>query len=268
METQTINAATSLRPGPWLRPWPIRVLTLGRFQIELDGRPLAFGGKVARRPLELLQFIIASGGSDVSVTGVMFALWRELEGDKAKSAFNVALHRLRKLLGKAEAVVLQLGKVSLNPKLVWVDCAAFEQLVDDAGGASCAPLAPAAALNAQRALALYGGHFLHETDDESWQAMYRSRLASKFKRTVAQLARDGAGDGDLRAARALLEHALELDPLAEDLARELMQLLIDAGEQAAALNVFEHCRAAIAQRLNAKPASATLALVQRIRTMH
>lgn len=248
-------------------PWPIRVLTLGRFQIELGGQPLAFGGKVAKKPLELLQFIIASGGSDVSAATVAFALWRDLEGDKARSAFNVALHRLRKLLASDDAIVLELGRVSLAPKLVWVDCLAFEQLVDGSAAAPSATLAPAAAQAAQRALAMYGGHFLHETEDEPWQMVCRSRLASKFKRSVAQLARHFVATGDTRAVRSLLERALELDPMAEDLARELMRLLSGAGEQAAALNVFEHCRAAIAQGLNAKPASETLALVQRIRSM-
>ena len=44
-----------------------------------------------------------------------------------------------------------------------------------------------------------------------------------------------------------------------------MRDLIGAGEQAAALAVFERCRAAIAQRLGAKPAPATLALAAHIR---
>lgn len=266
-EVITARSLDAVRPDLSAWPWPIRVLTLGRFQIELGGERLAFAGKVAKKPLELLQFIIASGGTDVSAATVMFALWRELEGDKARSAFNVALHRLRKLLGNDDAVVLELGRVSLNPKLVWVDCLAFELLVDGAGGAATATLAPAAALGAQRAVLMYGGHFLHETEDEPWQMVCRSRLASKFKRTVTLLARVGVAGGDTRAVRSLLERALELDPLAEDIARELMRLLSDAGEQAAALNVFEHCRAAIAQGLNAQPASATLALVQRIRLM-
>lgn len=238
------------------RSWPIRVLTLGRFQIELDGEPLTFSGKVARRPLELLQYVVASGGTKVSVSRVMFALWRELDGDKAKAAFSVALHRLRKLLGHADAVLLEMGQLSLNPQLVWVDCHAFEQLVEGA------------AHDAERALAIYSGHFLDEIEDESWLMGCRSRLASKFRRAVTQLARDGAAHADTRAQRLLLERALELEPVAEDLARELMRLLSDAGEQAAALNVFEHCRCAIAQRLNAKPAPTTLELVQRIRTMH
>ena len=266
-EVITARRLDAVRPDLSVWPWPIRVLTLGRFQIELGGERLTFTGKVAKKPLELLQFIVASGGSEVSATTVMFALWHGLEGDKAKSAFNVALHRLRKLLGNDDAVVLELGRVSLNPKLVWVDGLAFEQLVDGAGAASSAVLAPAAVQAAQRALALYSGHFLHETEDESWQMVYRSRLASKFKRTVTQLARHFVASGDTRAVRPLLERALELDPMAEDLARELMRLLSDAGEQAAALNVFEHCRAAIARGLQAKPAPSTLALLQRIRAM-
>ena len=103
-----------------------------RSAIELDGVELAFRGKVAKKPLELLQFIIASSGSDVSTATATFALWRELDGDKAKAALNVALHRLRKLLGSDDAVLLELGQLSLNTRLVWVDCLAFEQLADAA----------------------------------------------------------------------------------------------------------------------------------------
>ena len=248
-------------------PWPIRVCTLGRFQIEHDGVALAFAGKVARKPLELLQFAIASGGSDVSTTTAMFALWRDLEGDKAKSAFNVALHRLRKLLGNDDAIQLELGRLSLNPKVVWVDCLAFEQLVDRSAGTSSPVLTPQTAADLRRAVALYRGHFLHETEDEPWQMVCRTRLASKFKRSVLQLGRHASAPADALALRAVFEQALELDPMAEDLARALMQWLAERGEQAAALNVFEHCQAAIARGLGARPAATTLALVEHIRAM-
>ena len=266
-EVIAARSLDAVRPDLAAWPWPIRVLTLGRFQIEQGGVARAFGGKVARKPLELLQFTIASGGSDVSAATVMFALWRELEGDKAKSAFNVALHRLRKLLGKDDAITLELGRLSLNPKVVWVDCLAFEQLVDGVGSAAQARPAPQAAAHLRRAVALYGGAFLHETEDEPWQMVYRTRLASKFKRSVMQLAHSAAASGETPALRGLLERALELDPMAEDLARELMVLLHEGGEQAAALNVFEHCRAAIDAGLGARPAAATLALVARIRAL-
>jgi DNA-binding SARP family transcriptional activator len=49
------------------------------------------------------------------------------------------------------------------------------------------------------------------------------------------------------------------------MARDLMRLLIDLGEQAAALAVFERCRDAIGEGLGASPAPATLALLAQAR---
>lgn len=247
----------AVRPELAQWPWPIRITTLGRFRIELEGRELGFAGKVARKPLELLQFIVASGGADVSASTVMFALWRDLECDKAKSAFNVALHRLRKLVERDDAVLLETGRLALNPKVVWVDCLAFEQLAD---GLGLAPPSPAADAAARHAVALYGGAFLHDTDDEPWQMVYRSRLASKFKRMVTRL----VARSDAREARALLERAIEIDPLAEELARELMQMLMDAGEQAAALAAYERHSRAIVAEFGVAPSKATRELAVRL----
>lgn len=78
---------------------------------------------------------------------------------------------------------------------------------------------------------------------------------------VTLLAQAALLRGDRAGARAKLERGLEFDTLAEDRARELMRELIAAGEQAAALRVFERCRQAIAQTLRATPAPATLALL-------
>lgn len=272
-EVIAARGLAAVRPDLAEWPWPVRVRTLGGLRIEIDAQSLAFKGKVAKKPLELLLFVIASSGVDVSVGTAAFALWRELEGDKAHAALTVALHRLRKLLGHDDAVLLELGRLSLNPQRVWVDCLAFEQLADSVGmpGATALATAFATALPptlraaAERALALYGGPFLHGSDDEAWQLVYRSRLASKFKRLLTLLAQAATARGDGAAARALLERGLEFDPLAEDLVRGLMRELIASGEQAAALAVFERCREAIAQRLGAKPAPSTLALVAHIR---
>src|SRR5258706_1298089 len=197
------------RPDLAAWPWPIRVRTLGRFEIEIDGVLLPLRGKGARKPLDLLQFIIASGGSDVATGAATFALWADLEGDQAKPAFNVALHRLRKLLGSDAAIVLEFGKLSLDLKNVWVDCLAFESLVDQMNTL----LTPAQARGAQRAQQLYVGNFLNGDEEHAWKMVYRSRLASKFKRVVRALAAYSADDSDATAARDLLERAFELDPL-------------------------------------------------------
>lgn len=256
----------AVRPDLAAWPWPIRVRTFGGLRIELAGQTLAFKGKVARRPLELLLFVIASGGADVSAATVAFALWRDLDGDKARSALNAALHRLRKLLGSDDALLLEHGRLRLNPQLVWVDCLAFEQLADSVGLPSSAVALPAALrAAAERAQALYTGPFLQDSEDQAWQLIYRSRLAGKFRRMLTLLAHAARARGDGSAARLLLERGLEFDPLAEDLARDLMHELMASGEQAAALGVFERCTQVIAQRLGARPAPATVALAAQIR---
>ncbi len=265
-EVIATRGLAAVRPDLAEWPWPIRVRTLGALRIEIDGQTLAFKGKVAKKPLELLLFVIASSGVEVSVGTVAFALWRELEGDKAHAALTVALHRLRKLLGHDDAVLLEVGRLSLNPQQVWVDCLAFEQLADSVGMPNPSALPAAARAAAERAQALYGGAFLHGSDDEAWQLVYRSRLASKFKRIVTLLAQAAMARGDSAAARAVLERGLEFDLLAEDLVRELMRELISAGEKAAALTVFERCRLAIAQRLGAEPSPATLRLQAQAQT--
>jgi DNA-binding SARP family transcriptional activator len=249
------------RPDQAAWPWPIRVRLLGGQEIEVDGRALALRGKGARKPLELLQFIVASGGSEVPTGSAAFALWPDLDGDNAKSALNVALHRLRKLLAHDEAIELELGKLALAPASIWVDCIAFEHLVDELR----VPLTPAQARVAAQALALYRGPWRKDEDDRPWQMVYRSRLVSKFKRVVRALVAYRVEHAEWASARDLLERALELDPLAEDLARELMRLLATQGEAAAALAAFERCRAAIAASLGARPSEATVQLAAELR---
>jgi LuxR family maltose regulon positive regulatory protein len=43
-------------------PWPIRIVTLGEFRVEIDGAPLSFEGKAQAKPLELLKALLSFGG--------------------------------------------------------------------------------------------------------------------------------------------------------------------------------------------------------------
>jgi len=86
-------------------------------------------------------------------------------------------------------------------------------------------------------------------------------------RVATRLALEAPPTMAAASVRALLERALELDPMAEEVARELMRLLSGCGEQAEALNVFERFKCASERGLGARPAGSTLALVERIRAM-
>lgn len=119
------------RPDPsdangW--PWPVKVYTLGRFEVELAGRPLSFARKAPRKPLGLLQCLIAHGGAEVREEHLADALWPDAEGDEGLRRLRIALHRLRQLLGDGDAIRVQGGRLSLARDRVWVDALWLEGL--------------------------------------------------------------------------------------------------------------------------------------------
>ena len=57
-------------------PWPLKIYTLGRFELSKDGKPLQFSGKVQKKPLLLLKAMIALGGKDIREERLRFALAR------------------------------------------------------------------------------------------------------------------------------------------------------------------------------------------------
>ena len=110
-------------------PWPVKVYTLGRFGLLVDDRPVEYGRKVQQKPLALLKAVVALGGREVSEAKLTEFLWPEADGDLAHHSFEVALSRLRKLLGNEEALVLKEGHLSLSNRHCWVDVWAFARFL-------------------------------------------------------------------------------------------------------------------------------------------
>src|SRR6202521_3130350 len=103
-----------------------RVHVLGRFRLLSGDTPVSIPSRL-RKPQELLQALIAFGGTEVSAGVLIDALWLDSEGDAAYHALESALYRLRQLFGAHDVVRMQGGKVSLNRDQLWVDIWEFEE---------------------------------------------------------------------------------------------------------------------------------------------
>lgn len=239
-------------------PWPVRIYTLGRFAVLRDDKPLAFSGKAQKRPLQLLKALIAFGGRSVSTATLAATLWKD-EVDDARHALDMTVSRLRKLLGHEAAILIHEGKISLNDKLCFVDIWAFERLAGDANneqGAEGSRMQAAA-------MVLYIGAFLAGEEEESWLLPRRERLRSRYVRLVLDHCAIQERAGDSLAAIDAYQKAIEIEPLAEVLTQRLMQIHLDRGEPAQALEVFRRCRSMLSIVLGVPPAAATLALADR-----
>jgi ATP/maltotriose-dependent transcriptional regulator MalT/DNA-binding SARP family transcriptional activator len=240
-------------------PFPIKINTLGCFQLLKDGQPLRFAGKPPRKPLELLKVLIALGGRDLRDDRLSTILWPDAAGDSAQSAFTTTLARLRKLLGSDDSIVVQDGRVSLNPDHCWLDTWALEARI---ATVECAPVAVGAAAPV---LDLYRGAFLEHESDAAWVLPARERLRSRFLRFLTQEARRLGAAGHPEQAITLFLQGLEIDPLIEDFYLGLMTALGELGRKAEALISFERCSVLLAKTLGVQPGTEICALAERLR---
>jgi DNA-binding SARP family transcriptional activator len=234
---------------------PIEIYSLGHFAVVKDGKPLSFGARIPRKPMSLLKAALASGGMDVSSQELIGALWPDAEGDVARNAFDVALYRLRKLMGRNNAILLQAGKLSLNPSAVWVDAWELERIFTMLQTA-VRDSQPTLASLVERMLKLYRGPFL-SGESEPWLLPARERLRMKFHRHAGiaglRLERDGGFD----AAAETYQRALELDPLAEEFYRRLMLCHKQTGRIVEALAAYRRCRDLFSITLGIQPSDET-----------
>jgi len=198
-------------------PWPVRVRTLGRFEVLLGRTALPFGPKVQRKPLELLRAIVAHGGIDVREEVLLDTLWPDADGDAAQHALEMTVHRLRKLRGIPGAIVQRDRMLSLDPKRCWVDALVLRRsiaaahVVIDAGAAAGRD---AVRREAARIAALYRGPFLTSSVDERpWAGEMRNRIRAELGRYLEALQRfegDGSGGPIVDACRRQL---VDADPV-------------------------------------------------------
>ncbi len=257
-------------PEPERWPWPLKLYTLGSFDLLKEDKPPAFSRKVQHKPLLMLKALVALGGREIPEERITDILWPEADGDQAHQSFATTLGRLRKLLRDESAVMLREGRVTLDSRRCWVDAFAFESLlarIDAAShsGAVC-PDGTKTADVAREAVALYRGPFLAGDPSHPWITAVRERLRSKFLRAVAFLGGCLETEGKWKEAIACYRKGLEVDDLAEGFYQRLMICHQRAGQFAETLAVYERCRRALSSMLGIMPSAETEAIAQRVRS--
>jgi ATP/maltotriose-dependent transcriptional regulator MalT/DNA-binding SARP family transcriptional activator len=238
-------------------PWPVRVDMLGGFALEIDGLPYRPQRKAQDRPLDLLKLIALSesgAGGRLSKQRAALLLWPDADDANALKSLDMALMRLRRLLGRDEAVIMADSRLLLAPDLVWVDLRSVEAslaALREPGGPT-----PAAS---ERLLTLYRGHLLEGDDESPWLLGARRALWSAVTAAVLEACAHPALalSVDADCVPRLLQQLLALDDSAEDVARALMRWHYERREYAQALRVYAACRSSLARTLGVPPSAPT-----------
>jgi DNA-binding SARP family transcriptional activator len=268
-------------------PWPVKVYTLGRFSLVVDGKVLPPARKAGQKPLLLLKSLIALGGREVPEEQLTEILWPEADGDLAHQSLATTLKRLRKRLGDDRSVLLHDGRLTLNNRHCWVDAWEFERTLGRADASRKVGAAPAhpgargtwpsmavgamsddsgeAARLAERAIALYRGTFLSGETFCSCIVTHRERLRSKFLRAVSRASLHWERAGEWEKAIARYQQGLEVDPLTEEMYRGLILCHMRLGRVAEAHAVYRRCCRTLSEMLGVPPSPDLEAMLKSVR---
>jgi len=247
------------------RPWPLRIYTLGRFNLVLNGKPLTFSGKVQQKPLEMLKAVISLGGRNITEKKISDFLWPDADCDEAHRSFTVTLHRLRRLLGLEKLIELHEGRVTLDAGKCWVDVWAFERLAGETrvllkqGQQGALPL-PVLEV-AKKAISLYSGDFLSADTDRTWSMSRRERLRCALLRLVRLVGQCHEEREEMDKAIDCYLQGLEVIELAEELYQRLMHCYHRAGRHGEIASTYNRCRITLAMH-GIKPSPRTRAIFE------
>ena len=237
----------------------LRVHVLGPFRILTGNNPITIPRRL-RKPQELLQALIAFGGTEVSAGVLIDALWPDSEGDAAYHALETSLYRLRQLLGARDAVRMERGKVSLSRDQLWIDMWQLEEELQHLHGPEANNIERIGRLRG-----LYQGHFLQNEAEKPWVLKARQELRDRLLRTIRDAARECEHARRWEDAADLYRSAIEIDSLNEGLYRGLMLCHQELGDHSEALQAYGRCRELLQHFLGVPPNEKTQALYHSVR---
>ncbi|MFN8491574.1 MAG: BTAD domain-containing putative transcriptional regulator [Caldilineaceae bacterium] len=252
----------------------LQITCFGPFKVTLAGTPLtAFQTDKTRA---LLTYLVINGEVQQRTALVEF-LWPGYSKESAQNSFRQTLHQLRQLLGDAEAeppwLLLTRQTVQINPAAsIRVDVLTFQQLLAECKAHVHTELATCASCleRLRQAVDLYQGDFLAElavveSDAfEEWRRILQEQLHIQMLAALSQLADAAESAGDVEGALQAAQRQLALEPWLEAAHRQIMRILAQRGQRAAALVQYQRCRQVLAEEFGAEPDAETTALYAEI----
>ena len=234
----------------------LRICTLGGLRVEGPDGPLS-GDWLEQRPGQLLRFLVCERHRVAPADAIAEALLPHA-GHGAVGNVRYVVHTLRSWLepgrprrGASSFIVSRRGGYILHPDQVWIDADHFERSVDEGVGLLAGGDRVGAADRLRRAVSLFDGDFLADEPYAEWALAERDRLhavAGKALRTLADLHVD-----EPAAAIGYLERLAEVDPLDDDVQRDLLSTWLRLGRKSRAARHYQSFRVRLMREFGERP---------------
>jgi predicted ATPase/DNA-binding SARP family transcriptional activator len=224
----------------------------GHLRLFQEGQPLKFNTLPKSR--QLLAYLLLHSETAVSREHLAYLLWNDVSESEARTNLRRHLHDLRRALPTGhDWIVSNAQTLQWNPHLpFWLDVVQFSKLAEDPQ-------------RLVEAIMLYTGDLLPDLYDD-WLIPHREQLHTCYLHTINQLIQREKQRGDLSQAMLYARQLLNLDPLREDVLRDLMQMRHTSGDRAGAMQLYHQFYERLQEELGVEPMPDTTAVYQSILT--
>lgn len=251
------QAATGVTPS-------VRVVTLGRAQVWVDGRELTDSDWTYVKAKELFYYLLANPGVIKSRLGL--DLWPDASPAQLRSAFHRTMHHVRKALGHPDWIGFAQGAYTLAlPDTAWVDRQVFAGGIERAALAVKAGRSSDAIADLVEALGVYRGDYLDLAGLGDWAMIEREALRRRAFEAHLQLSQLLFEAERYTEAADAYRELIAFDPYIEVGHRGLMRSLAQLGEVAQAVRHYHTLHRLLADDLATEPAPETQALFDQLR---
>jgi ATP/maltotriose-dependent transcriptional regulator MalT len=251
----------------------LQVYCLGDFRVERDQAVLSDSAWKSKRAKTVLKMLLAQDDHKLPRDQVLDMLWPDDDPEKQRVAYNVMLHRMRKVLepdagpepGRDVFCIQNEHNVlALNSARVWTDVAEFRKRFGLATRLKRAKETAKALEAYESTLAIYQGDFLPDDAYHDWAVDARERLRAHYHKAL-----EDAGElAELLEDRKKAAHFYDLrfssDPCNERSCRWLMTWHITNGHRSEAVRTYERCERALSRDMEMEPEEQTRKIYRRI----
>ena len=246
----------------------LSISLFGEVRIAYDG--VRVTTNVTRTTQALLAYLLLLPHRPQPRDVLTNVFWGDRTEERARSCLKTALWRLRSVL-EPEGIppgtyllATSNGDIGFNWQSDhWLDVAALEQAAQRTLTHPIESMQSEDALHLETAMSVYTGELLEGIYDD-WALRERERLRQVYLNCLAHLMRfyrrQRVYEKGLEAGRRILD----LDPLREEIHREMMQLYVESGQRALAIQQYVTCHDLLNRELGILPSEETQALCAQV----
>lgn len=246
----------------------LRICLFGSIRLIVDNNSEDI--RLSRGLQELFAYLVLQRHRTHSRDKLAGRLWENLCQERAKDCLNTALWRLRRILEPEAAqrgrylITTPDGEIGFNGNSdYWLDIEDFSTTAEYVLRSSPERITWGEALELEKTISLYSGDFL-EGLYVDWILREREYLRLLYVDSLAHLMIFYKNQENYPKSLRFGLRILQVDPVREEVHREIMRLYWANGQRALAVRQYECCREALQAELGILPMEETRLLHRKI----